>query len=146
MIAAMLGAAACGGDDGLVLVDDAAPNFCPQGCNPLAPAGQQGCSAGKRCGAIVLADGACAGVVRVHCVPVGMRAIGEQCVYGAAGVDTGYDDCVTGAVCAGDGTCRAICSFTASTCAAPLACVMQAGLFEPGGGGKPAFGVCAPPI
>ena len=146
------GLAACGGDDGVVVVGgDARACPDPDPCNPLAPPGQQGCGAGEKCSAIIprpSGDAPCPENVQLACVPEGQQALGQPCIWSSPTVQRpGYDSCVAGALCASDGVCRDVCGFGATpdeACAAGLTCFPMAGRFEPEGGGEPKYGACAP--
>lgn len=122
---------------------DAAPP-----CDPLAAAGQQGCMAGEMCGWIRVQDTPTV-VGQVGCVPVGAKAVGATCARGDTGAVTGYDDCVTGAVCVGDGAaaiCRELCdpAATTPTCPSSETCTTYPGLGGDGSPGMPMLGACAP--
>ncbi|MCE9573247.1 MAG: hypothetical protein K8W52_08830 [Deltaproteobacteria bacterium] len=85
----------------------------------------------------------------IGCVPEGDRPIGASCVHGALGPETGYDNCVLGAVCVGDGAaaiCRAFCDPAAatSTCASSETCTTDPGVGGDGSPGMPMLGACAP--
>jgi hypothetical protein len=91
----------------------------------------------------------CPDALAMGCAPAGTRALGEGCVWSAAGAQPGSDNCVAGALCASDGVCRDICGFGSSPpelCAGGLTCFPIPGRFEPQGGGDPQFGACAPPL
>jgi hypothetical protein len=150
--AALIVAAGCGGDDAVQVVGgDARPCPDPDPCNPLAPAGQQGCGAGEKCSALVLRTGvvsSCPENLQLGCVPAGEHALGASCVWSAPTMQRpGYDSCVTGALCASDLVCRDICGFGATpeeACGAGLTCFAMPGRFEPEGGGEARYGACAP--
>ena len=57
----------------------------------------------------------------LDCAPVGVLPVGEACALGPPGLDTGYDDCVAGAVCV-DGTCAAFCYAGGPTCSGGTVC------------------------
>ena len=127
---------------------DARPPDAVMYCDPLAVAGQQGCATGEMCGWIRVQDTpSIVGVI--GCVPVGTKAIGATCARGDTGTVTGYDDCVLGAVCVGDGAaavCRTLCDPAAatSTCASSETCTTYPGVGGDGSPGMPMLGACAP--
>lgn len=146
MLAAALGAA-CGDDAGAVsLVPDGAVDVdaaCPTQCDPLAPAGQQGCNTGQKCAALTRpSQPASCDVAAIGCVPAGYLAIGEACTWWPEGAD----DCVAGAICV-VGTCRDVCGFgggASEACAHGLTCARLPGLFE-NRDGTAYYGACRRP-
>jgi hypothetical protein len=90
--------------------DPCMPYVGGESCNPIT---QQGCAEGERCTfvrfCVVPAGG------QTDCVPDGTVEEGGACVAGIPGPDTGYDDCVRGAICV-DGTCHSICAIEPDTC------------------------------
>jgi hypothetical protein len=131
--------AACGGDDGVVVLDggiDAALT-----CDPLAPAGMQGCETGQKCTWItIVADNRQTPddetVGKIGCVADGTAAIGGACTPGAMtpGETTGFDQCAAGGICVGT-TCKDICGFDGSAsaaCPTGQACTAYAALFSSG--------------
>lgn len=144
---------ACGGDDVVTVIGgDGGP--CPQvsQCDPLAAAGQQGCTTSDKCTALVLTTSPqlCPEAIAMGCAPAGVQRLGETCVWTAATPrEPGHDDCLPGLLCASDRVCRDICGFggsPAEACAQGLSCVAIPGRFEPLGGGEARYGVCAPPL
>lgn len=75
-------------------------------CHPIL---LWGCAdaAAMRCG--MLNVHAAPDLSYITCVPDGQVAVGESCIVGPAGLETGYDNCAAGTVCI-DGVCRAFCS------------------------------------
>ncbi len=124
------GAVDSGTNDGAVadgsLVDaslaDAQPilpdaNIPPTGpCNPVT---QMGCTAGEKCGRLVLSNNPL--VVETTCLPAGSNSVGQNCAYGAPGATSGYDDCSAGLDCA-LGTCDEICSSSPDSCPEDFRC------------------------
>ncbi|HVV84762.1 MAG TPA: hypothetical protein VHE35_16970 [Kofleriaceae bacterium] len=147
-LAALVALAAGCGDDTVNVV----PEQCGSQCDPLAAPGHQGCDAGKKCSAVILPashESMCPDNIVMGCVPAGDKAIGARCTWGPPGTTTGFDDCVAGALCASDTTCRDVCGFgdgPDDACTGGLTCFPQAGRFEPEMGGDPKYGICAPPL
>ncbi len=148
-------ASACS-DDVVVVVGeldaslvDADDTRCPAAarlslCNPLAPVGMQGCSAGHKCTWLVV-RGAPEPFGKVSCVPDGVAERGRPCTVGAPGEATGFDDCQAGNICVA-GACRDICGFgggAAEACAAGASCVRVDYLWSTCGA-DPMYGVCYP--
>lgn len=141
-------AAACGGggsDKPDITVIDAAVQ-----CIPAMPDGMQGCPTGQKCTWNVDLVNTTAYVGHIACVPNGTKQVGEACTYGQPG-NTGYDDCVAGAVCTAFrnpavnamGVCKLICdrgSTTGQQCDQDHVCVNYNGLFVDGTTTK--AGVC----
>lgn len=143
-------AAGCGADGPVVILGPDAAGGCPTQCNPLAARGQQGCSAGQKCTALLVPTGGslCPDLLDIGCVPEGGQALGAACTWTQMGGAPGYDTCVAGALCASDAVCRDICGFgggAGEACADSLTCLPAPGRFEPRGGGEPRYGVCARP-
>ncbi len=80
--------------------------FCDPPCYPF-PDSWLTCSQDSGCGLVVAVEDPFYG--HFDCVPAGHVPIGEACVRGSPGLDTGYDDCAVGGVCI-DGVCREICA------------------------------------
>jgi hypothetical protein len=119
---------ACGGDDDddVTIVDSGVVDATvEQKCDPVA---QEGCEAGEKCAQLTVSAGPPL-LVRTDCVPEGDVAIGEACMIGAPGEDTGYDDCVAGAQCVND-LCRPICSSPPDSCGKDLSCSFFVDLFD----------------
>jgi hypothetical protein len=108
VLAAML-LFACGND---TQPADPQPDAPPpnEPCNPVT---QAGCDAGEKCAELVESEEPL--LNRTTCVPNGTAAEGETCSRGAAGVETGFDDCVSGQSCL-NGTCSPICSANPDSC------------------------------
>jgi len=145
--------AACGGgdDDGgdVTPVPDASnPNdpdasVTPPACNPLGPAGNQGCNPGEKCTWIRIAETPDR-IGKVGCVPDGTVDAGAACTDGEPGETTGYDNCKAGLICIG--TCKDICGFDGSAnaaCATGEACTRYADTFS-NGDEDPIAGACNP--
>jgi hypothetical protein len=140
--------AACGGDDGPVVQIDAPPNpniDAPGGpCDPLAPAGQQGCEQGQKCTWITIQDTP-ESVGKIGCVADGTVDLAGSCTNGPAGETTGFDNCKAGNICVG-GTCKDVCGFGGGAneaCAAGQACTRYADLWA-NGEDEPLYGACNP--
>lgn len=112
-----------GGDDGPVVIIDAAP--VAMACDPVA---QDGCEEGEKCAQLLVAAGP-PELNRTDCVPDGDVAIGEACEIGAPGDTTGFDDCVAGSQCV-NGVCRPICSSPPDTCDDGFSCSFFVDLFD----------------
>lgn len=111
----------------------------PVACDPLAPAGNQGCTGGQKCTWVTTQDDPAEGTVA--CVPDGLVATGGACAFGAPGPITGYDECVAGDVCI-SGTCKHACDLeTAQGCDAGQRCAPYAGVFFDDAG-APTYGAC----
>src|SRR5262245_54479454 len=99
-----------GGDDDGVSVVDAGPTATQ--CDPVE---QTGCADAEKCGQLSVTDT----LAMTTCVPNGNRGLGEACETGAAGQDTGFDDCEStpgqGLQCL-NGQCREICATSPDTC------------------------------
>jgi hypothetical protein len=80
--------------------------FCDPPCYPF-PDTWLPCFEGKGCGLVVAVDDPFYG--HFDCVPPGSVPIGDACLRGPPGLDTGYDDCAVGGVCI-DGVCREVCA------------------------------------
>jgi hypothetical protein len=155
VVSLVLGAVtvSCGGDDGgAVFVDAREPidsstpidsgsiDSAGAGCDPVAPAGAQGCHAGEKCTWITIQDDPLLGTL--GCVPDG-TVEGGGCTAGPTGETTGYDDCTAGNICIG-GTCKDVCGFGGgadAACAVGFDCTPYAGLFE-NGDEAPVAGAC----
>lgn len=123
-----LGVFACGGGDGAISPRDAEVMVA---CNSVA---QTGCDAGLKCAQVEVA----VDLYVTGCVTDGTRRLGEVCVQGEPGEDTGFDDCAAGFHCLA-GTCREICSSSPNSCVA-FACSSYTDVFKD----RPGTGVCAP--
>src|SRR5689334_17225046 len=64
-------------------------------CDPLAPPGAQGCSAGQKCTWIDVQENP-EPLGELGCVADGTQALGAACTRGPAGLATGIDDCAAG--------------------------------------------------
>jgi hypothetical protein len=118
-------------------------------CNPRT---QTGCNTGEKCTWIVDLDEPGGQYVgHIGCVPAGDKAIGAACSFGAPGA-TGYDDCVTGAVCSNfypgsstnpGGVCKQVCDHQGGSpmCDNDHVCVRYSKLFQEGAA-PTAAGVC----
>ena len=143
--------AACGGGgDGPITVIDAANNGDGGGlvCDPLAPAGAQGCAANEKC-TWIRVQGTSPNILgKLGCVRDGTVDAGGTCNYGAIGESTGFDDCRAGLICigAGPGVCQDICGFDGSAraqCEANFACTRYRSIFTNNGQGEvPLAGAC----
>lgn len=151
--------AACGGDDGMVTpsidahsdgdggntdIDAAIDADTTLVCDPLAPAGQQGCQQGQKCTWIVIQDTP-ESVGKIGCVADGTVDPAGDCTVGAPGETTGFDDCKAGNICVG-GTCKDICGFGGGAneaCASGQACTRYADLWA-NGEDDPLYGACNP--
>ena len=65
-----------------------------EGCNIAT---QFGCQDGEKCAKLVESDDPY--LHRASCVPDGTVSVGQACARGAAGPQTGYDDCAAGLDC-----------------------------------------------
>ena len=132
---ASTGLLACGGDDdgGDITFADSAP---VEGCNPVT---QEGCADGEKCSWLVVSEDPFLG--RTDCVPDGTVEVGGTCADGAAGEETGFDDCAAGGLCIAM-TCRAICTIDPDSCGEGFACSSYVDTFSD----DPAenIGVCDP--
>lgn len=72
-------------------------------CNPLT---QAGCDDGEKCAQLVESESPA--LSRTACVPAGDVTDGEVCTRGAAGAETGFDNCAPGLDCL-SGSCTPIC-------------------------------------
>ena len=103
-------------------------------CDPLAPAGSQGCAANEKCTWIRVQTTPTI-IGALGCVPDGTVALGGTCTRGPDGQTTGYDTCVAGNICIGPSTggiCQDICGFDGSAnaaCAAGQACTRYQNTF-----------------
>lgn len=86
---------------------------------------------------------------RIGCAPEGAVPLGGTCMYGAAGEETGYDDCVKGTVCStfrnnSPGICKQICDQQGGmpACDTNHVCVIYSQLFDLGETTPAAAGVC----
>lgn len=117
-------------------------------CNPLQPAGLQGCATGMKCTWIEVVSTP-EPLGKLGCVPDGVVPLGAQCQRGAPGETTGYDDCVAGAICVGptaSGVCKDVCGFdgtAAAACDPGGACTRYDGLGA-NAGEDPVIGACNP--
>lgn len=125
------GLVACGGEDKPkpIIVDSPmqtvdAPDT-PAACDPLT---QTGCEAGQKCGWVILQEEPFVG--SIECVMDGTVAVGQACMYGAAGA-AGFSNCVKGSECVA-GTCKSICDNNGGDpmCDANHACSNYNNLFE----------------
>lgn len=125
---------------------------------PPPPAGecnldtQAGCAEGEKCTWIRQVVGEEPVGIK-GCVAEGTAASGEDCVWGVAGSETGYDNCAAGLICSSssrvdqaEGTCVEICSLDGVTLACPtgFSCSQYYGYFANPGGTAPAHGQCNP--
>lgn len=113
--------------------------FVEGACDPLAPAGQQGCASGRKCTWISVDDEN----GKIGCADEGSVALGGACTTGPVGETTGYDDCAAGGICI-MGVCKDLCGFDGSAtaaCAAGMACTRYAGIGA-NGDDSPVIGVC----
>ena len=116
----------------------------PTTCDPLAPPAQAGCPAGNKCTWISLQETPDP-IGILGCVPAGNVPINGACVEGAPGLNTGYDNCVAGAICIG-GTCQDVCGFGAGVndaCPSGQACTRYNGRFA-NPPDDPIAGACRP--
>ena len=81
--------------------------FCDPPCYPFPDSWLHCYPADQGCGLVVSVAEPFYG--HFDCVPAGQVSIGQSCVRGAPGLDTGYDDCAVGGVCIDD-VCREVCA------------------------------------
>lgn len=124
------GLVACGGEDKPkpMIVDSPMQTVdavTPAACDPLT---QTGCEAGQKCGWVILQEEPFVG--SIECVMDGTVAVGQACMYGAAGA-AGFSNCVKGSECVA-GTCKSICDNNGGDpmCDANHACSNYNNLFE----------------
>ncbi len=104
-------------------------------CDPIAPAGMQGCATGEKCTWIRVQSTPTV-VGALGCVADGTVAIGGTCTRGPEGQTTGFDNCVAGSICIGPstgGVCQDICGFDGSAnaaCASGFACTRYQNTFS----------------
>lgn len=162
MLAGFLAACGGGGDDVQVNPDarsdggggiDAVSIDGPPAlvCDPVAPAGMQGCAANEKCTWIRVQSTPTV-IGKLGCVADGPVATGEACMRGADGETSGFDDCAAGNICVGIsmttgmGVCQDVCGFDGSAqaaCAANFACTRYRNLYA-NGTEDPIAGACNP--
>jgi hypothetical protein len=146
--------AACGGgDDDIVAQIDAPPgaidaptdgDVVPPACNPLGAPGNQGCNPGQKCTWITVQDTP-ERLGKLGCVPDGTVGSGAQCMTGAPGETTGFDNCQAGLICIAN-VCADVCGFDGSAqaaCAQGFNCTRYDGLCA-NGEDDPVCGACNP--
>jgi hypothetical protein len=113
----------------------------PEPCKPFT---QVGCSPGEKCTWIRVVETP-EPLGELGCVADGTVAAEGACTQGAAGTDTGFDDCQAGLICI-NGLCKDICGFDgspAAMCDDNNNCTRYADLFS-NGAEDPSAGACTP--
>lgn len=126
------------------------------GCNPFAPAGQQGCQTGEKCTWIRVQETP-ERIGKLACAPDGTVGLGGACTFnvqdGGGGGHceplrdmTGYDNCAAGLYCIAD-VCREVCGFDGSSnaaCPSDQSCTRYEDTFSNGPDDDPIAGICNP--
>jgi hypothetical protein len=112
-----------------------------------------GCDAGEKCTWVRVSVGTEPEqqLGQVNCVPDGDVPTGSACMFGASGLNTGYDNCVGGNLCMAPrttenamGTCKEICSLmdTSNPCPEFFACGPYQKTFTNNSEDDPLAGIC----